>query len=396
MILRCVDEDNIMKKNQGNMDFKKLSEVAVINMGQSPPGDSYNESNDGIPFFQGKSEFQERYPIVKKWTTQPKKFANIGDILMSVRAPVGAVNFSNIKCCIGRGLAAITCTNINQEYLYFYFNFISEELENNGTGSTFKAITKNQLQNVQIPVPPIESQNKIVEILEKAEKLKTYREKADKFTEDYLKSIFLEMFGNIGKNDKNWEIVQIKDLVLKTYNENPKNEYPEEHLDYIDISSIDSSVGKIISSTKYLGKKAPSRARQKIKANDLLISTVRPNLNAVGLVPSKFDNQIASTGFCVLRANESVIPEYLFSISRSEYFIQSLVNQCKGASYPAVNNGDILNLKIPLPPIELQNKFAKIVERVEKIKEYQNQSKIEIDNLFNNLMQKAFKGEILI
>ncbi|MDR0913275.1 MAG: restriction endonuclease subunit S [Methanobrevibacter sp.] len=284
-------------------------------------------------------------------------------------------------------------SKLNKTFLYYLVTSqdYQKKIKKIASGCAQQNISSKQLEGIEVNIPPLETQKQIVEVLERAEKLKKYREKADNLTEDYLKSIFLEMFGDVGKNPKKFDVVSIKDVVEKTSNENPKNEYPDEYFDYIDISSIDSSIGKITSSTQYLGNEASSRARQKIKTNDLLVSTVRPNLNAVGLVPEEFNNQIASTGFCVLRASEKISPEYLFLISRSNYFIESLINQCKGASYPAVNNGDVLNLKIPLPPLELQNKFAEIVKRVEEIKKYQKDSKNEIDNLFNNLMQKNFQ-----
>jgi type I restriction enzyme S subunit len=162
-------------ENEMNWEIKTLKEITNVNMGQSPPGDSYNVDGEGIPFFQGKSEFQDRYPVVRKWTIKPKKFAQVGDVLMSVRAPVGSVNFSNIDCAIGRGLAAITCNHINPEYLYVYFNLIERDLDSKGTGSTFKAINKNQLENLEIPSPPIELQDKFARIVESVEQIKKYQ-----------------------------------------------------------------------------------------------------------------------------------------------------------------------------------------------------------------------------
>lgn len=94
---------------------------------------------------------------------------------MSVRAPVGSVNISNIECSIGRGLAAIKCINVNSEYLYYYFKFIERSFENMGTGSTFKAINKNQLEDLKIPFPQIGLQNKFTKIVERVEKIKEYQ-----------------------------------------------------------------------------------------------------------------------------------------------------------------------------------------------------------------------------
>ena len=260
------------------------------------------------------------------------------------------------------------------------------------TGATQKAIGETKLRKFIIIVPPLVLQNKIVSILGKAEKAKEWRKEADKLAPDFLKSVFLEMFGD----KKKFEKVKIEETIIKTENENPEREYPNKYFEYVDISSIDNKRGKIINATKILGKEAPSRAKQKIKFNDLIISTVRPNLNSVALVPKELNEQICSTGFCVLRADlKKILPEYLYQISRSSQFIESMKKIAKGASYPAVSDRDILSYEIPLPPLPLQQKFASIVKEVESMEEQQKHSKEQIDNLFSVLMQKAFKGELV-
>jgi len=156
-----------------NITEVKLSEVTDIIMGQSPPGDSYNEGNEGTPFFQGKSEFTEKYPLVKKWTTKPTKMAKPNSVLMSVRAPVGSVNLCNIDCCIGRGLASILPKDkITLEFLYSTLQAMEDKIANMGSGSTFKAITSSQLRNLKIPLPPISLQNKFASIVKEVEAMK--------------------------------------------------------------------------------------------------------------------------------------------------------------------------------------------------------------------------------
>jgi len=112
---------------------------------------------------------------------------------------------------------------------------------------------------------------------------------------------------------------------------NPSKDFPERYFEYVDISSIDNQSKRIIATKKVLGKDAPSRARQLIKGDDVIISTVRPNLNSVAFVNGNLNNEICSTGFCILRAdNNNFIPEYLFFISQEQFFINDLVNKCKG------------------------------------------------------------------
>jgi len=133
----------------------KLSEIANITMGQSPNGISYNENGNGIIFYQGCTDFGERFPTVRQYTTAPTRFAEIGDILLSVRAPVGSLNFANTRCCIGRGLAALNSKIGSITHLYY----ILKDLEmlfmrRNTDGTTFGAITKDDLFSLPVIKPP--------------------------------------------------------------------------------------------------------------------------------------------------------------------------------------------------------------------------------------------------
>jgi type I restriction enzyme S subunit len=148
-------------------EIRRLDAIAEIVMGQSPPGSSYNEVGQGKPFFQGKTEFGEVHPTVRKYTTAGTKFAKAGDILMSVRAPVGPTNLADIDCVIGRGLAAIRAKSIvTPSYLRWVLKHLEMDIQSKGTGTTFDAITGETLRGTSVAVPPIDEQNKIVELLE--------------------------------------------------------------------------------------------------------------------------------------------------------------------------------------------------------------------------------------
>ena len=142
-------QNNIFQSNFTKT--KKLCDIANITMGQSPIGTSYNENKDGIPFLQGNSEFTDKYPIAVKYTTLPNKMANTGDILMSVRAPVGAINIADKSYCIGRGLCAIAAKSGNNDYLRFLLQSKKIEFDRISTGSTFKAINSSDLKNLEVP-----------------------------------------------------------------------------------------------------------------------------------------------------------------------------------------------------------------------------------------------------
>ena len=131
-----------------------FADIANITMGQSPDGSSYNETGEGEIFYQGSTDFGIRFPSVRMYTTSPTRYAKQGDILMSVRAPVGAVNIANSDCCIGRGLSAINSMVGSITYIYYVVHYLKVRFDNlNTAGTTFGSITKDELFNLPVVVP---------------------------------------------------------------------------------------------------------------------------------------------------------------------------------------------------------------------------------------------------
>ena len=132
-----------------------LGEIATVVTGQSPPGSTYNETGLGMPFFQGKADFGGSHPIARKWCTSPKKIAEEGDILISIRAPIGPTNIALERCCIGRGLAIIRPdeTIALRDFVHWVVINRRTELIAKGQGSTFTAIGKNDLKSLKILLP---------------------------------------------------------------------------------------------------------------------------------------------------------------------------------------------------------------------------------------------------
>ena len=142
---------------------KRLGDVCKVIAGQSPEGKYYNSSGNGLPFYQGKKEFGD-YELKKPnvWTTKITKVSLKGDVLLSVRAPVGDTNINNEKICIGRGLAAIRANKeYNSEFIYYFLNSIKDKIVGN-TGAVFNSINKKQIENIIIPVPSFDEQTQIV------------------------------------------------------------------------------------------------------------------------------------------------------------------------------------------------------------------------------------------
>lgn len=186
-------EQIFIKDVEDNNKFK-LSEIADIIMGQSPPSESYNSTGDGIAFYQGNAEFGKLHPTPKKWCTKPNKIAKRGSILMSVRAPIGDLNIANEDCCIGRGLCSINGKNyFTNSYIKYLLEANSAELQKRGSGSTFSAINGSDLNNLLVNV---HSENEITLALDKIMAIDVFIESVESNLED-LRKLKMKILGDL-------------------------------------------------------------------------------------------------------------------------------------------------------------------------------------------------------
>ena len=158
-----------------------------------------------------------------------------------------------------------------------------------------------------------------------------------------------------------WRKVTLHDVCEEKTGIRDPRSTPHEDFLYVDISAVDNKTKRIIQAKRVQGNDAPSRARQVIRSGDILVSTTRPNLNAVALVPPELDNQICSTGFCVLRPKDNLDSEFLFAYARSPKFVESLSRLVKGALYPAITDRQVRVQEISLPPLVEQRRVAEIL-----------------------------------
>ena len=186
-----VFDETLKREIPKGWEVKSLNQVADIVMGQSPDGASYNLEQEGTIFFQGSTDFDWRFPNVRQYTTSPTRFAQKGDILLSVRAPVGDLNIAPFECCIGRGLAALRSKSGNNSFLFYVMKYFKTVFERRNTeGTTFGSITKDDLHSLKLVAP---ADN----VLEK------YNEIASKYDE----MIFI-------RSQQNHQLTQLRDFLL--------------------------------------------------------------------------------------------------------------------------------------------------------------------------------------
>jgi type I restriction enzyme, S subunit len=191
-------------------------------------------------------------------------------------------------------------------------------------------------------------------------------------------------------------LVHLRELTLDVQTWNPLRSNEDNEFDYIDLSAVNQEVKKITEVKKLNCGEAPSRARQLVQANDVLVSTVRPNLNGVALVTNEFDGMTASTGFCVIRPNPKHLnANYLFHWVKSDSFVKSMVMQATGASYPAVSDKIILESKIPLPPLPEQRRIATILDKADTLRTKRREALAQLDRLAQSIFVDMFGDPVL-
>jgi type I restriction enzyme S subunit len=191
---------------------------------------------------------------------------------------------------------------------------------------------------------------------------------------------------------KNWEVKKLGEVCEKTDQGQPKNFFKKEFR-YIDISSINAEAKEIQNANLIPVEGAPSRARKIVGAGDIVFATTRPYLENIAIVPTEFNNAIASTGFCVIRANATIAyPEFLYFTVISKPFIKKVLPFQRGANYPAVSDKDIFGIKIPLPPLQIQKQIVAKLSAVQDYKKQLLRQKAKLKELFDSALHKSMNN----
>lgn len=382
------------------MDYLRLDEVCNLNMGQSPSSDSYNQEGKGIPFFQGNADFGELYPITRVWCDEPTKIVDKGTLLISVRAPIGALNFATEKSCIGRGLAGLTVkAGYDLKYIYYVLKFKEQELNNKGTGSTFKAISKSSLGEVLVPDISIGKQKDYVKKLDLIQRMLVDEKKQMVQLDMLIKSRFIEMFGELLLNPMAWNEYPLGAVCDKVVR------YPTFYgMEYLPSGTRVIRIGNILpdghmelDDENYVfvydtvNEDFPETV---IELNDIIMA-VRGDGSAakrIGIItePSLIDANISPNLIRIKVNNTMLNPIYLFYYLTGEVGQKRLDAYVNKTAKKNIAAKDIVKIVTPVPPLPLQNDFASFVHQVDKLKVAAQETLNETQKLFNSLMQQYF------
>lgn len=393
-----------MKKSDNTWPVKPLGEIAKFINGKAFKPNDWQRKGLPIIRIQNLTGFSDIYNYYND-EIEEKYIVRENDILISWSASLGVYIWNGENAVLNQHIFKVKLNeNINGIFFYYLIKTKIDEMLKQVHGSTMKHITKDRFENIKVPIPPLLTQNQIADILEKADKTNQKRKEADKLIDEYLKSLFIEMFGDPVKNPKNWEVKTIKDIVSNSkhsikagpFGSSLKKEiyvktgykiYGQEQVIRNDLSYGDY----FITPNKY--KEFENYA---IKEGDILISLVG-TYGSICIVPRVYIQGIINPRLVKLSLNQKIIEpiffKYLF-LSNSFFKYVSYISH--GGTMDILNLAIIKELNVVIPPLSLQNQFIDIVNKVEVLKEKQKQTEQELNNLFQALLQKAFNGGLKI
>ena len=388
----------------------RLVEIAKLNMGQSPPSASYNDIGEGLPFYQGKTDFGFINPVPRKYCNESSKIADKGDILISVRAPVGPVNIADDKCCIGRGLAAIKASKADQ--LFLYFNLIYQEsfIASLGTGSTFKAINKSQLENVIIPNISLPEQRKIAHVLSTVQKAIGQQDKLIRTTTELKKALMQKLFteGTRGKPQKeteiglvpvSWDVVELRKhsyirTSFPTFNKlTAKYKSVEQGTEFffLKVSDMNIAGNEIFiyeSNNKFLNDRPTDFANGFIKPNSLIFpkrgAAISTNKKRITTKYSVLDPNLIG-----VEPNSNIDAKFLYNFFEM-FDLSSLQDN---NVIPQLNKHNVAGVKFPLPSIEEQRSISKYIENFDNKITIIDKKKQTLNDLFKTLLYELMTGQ---
>ena len=384
------------------MDYPimKLKDCCVIIAGQSPESKYYNKDGDGIPFFQGKADFGELYPTIRVYCTQPTKIAEENDILLSVRAPVGPTNLAPCQVCIGRGLTAIRPSEILLTgYVLMFLRYFEAQLASKGTGTTFKAITQDVVKNLEIPVPPIDEQRRIVsrieELFSELDNSVATLQKTKEQLKVYRQAVLKNVFRN---NIQKVPIREISDFITSGSRGWAKY-YSEAGARFIRITDLtrdkialkNDSIQRVDLPENAEGK------RSKLNPSDVLVS-ITADLGSIALIPSDIGEAYINQHIAMIRFLNPCQGEFMAWYLKSDYGQKDLLKNKRGGGKLGLGLDDIRDT--PVPQVD-DREADRIVSEIESrlsvcdfIEHTVDTALQQAEAMRQSILKQAFEGRL--
>jgi len=392
-------------------EIRSLGEVAEIKAGDPAPQKEKYFENGNIPFvrMQDLGKYHRTTSLIRTTDKVNKQaieecklrifpegsviLPKSGSVYLNHRAILG------INACVVSHIAIlIPKTEVIGEFLYYIL--LTIDMSKWGHKTTgLDSLNLRSLGKIKIPLPPLEEQKKIVEILQFADYLKERRREAIKLIDKIVMSVFYDMFGDPATNPKGWEVKKLSEIAdINPRNFIPENWNDEKEVGFIPMENIDGETGEI----RQIGIKKLSRVRSgktRFKEKDVLFAKITPCVEnkKVALVrnlPSEVG--FGSTEFHVIRAKEGItVPEFVLYLARTDYVREQAILSMTGTSgRKRVPASFLKNFDVPLPSLDLQQEFAEIVSKLEAKRKKMEEAEEKLEMLYQILLKQAFTGKL--
>ena len=393
-----------------------LSDVAELVMGQSPPSTSYNDAGDSLPFYQGKTDFGATYPTPRIYCREPKKISEAGDILMSVRAPVGATNLCDRQSCIGRGIAAIRANGINRDFLYFYLKKIEAYIDSLGSGAIFKAINKSQLAELPINEAgiPLPEQKKIAHILSTVQRAIEAQERIIQTTTELKKTLMHKLFTEglrnepqkqteIGPVPESWEVKELGEFFEIKHGFAFDGKFFEPSGEYILMTpghfNEEGGFRDQGEKTKYYTGEIPEDYL--LAKDDLVVAMTEQKsglLGSAAFVPEDgryLHNQ--RLGLIVDLDTKRLSKRFLFNVFNTPHLRVEVAKTSTGSKVKHTSPTKLRAVKVGIPPtLKEQEEIAAALATTEWKVAVAKGKKTQLQDLFRTLLHELMTGKVQV
>ncbi|HHN9631119.1 TPA: restriction endonuclease subunit S [Escherichia coli] len=320
----------------------------------------------------------------------------VGTILLTSRAPIGNVAIAGIELCTNQGFKSlIPGKNVYNKYLYHCIKKFVPQLELLGNGATFKEVSKKVVENFEIPLPPFEEQKRIADILDKADDIRQKREQAIKLADVFLLATFLEMFGDPVENPKGWNVFSLLEYGSFKNGMNFTKGESGTALKCLGVGDFKSlATITCVDNIAEIELNTPPSAEYLLKDGDIVFVRSNGNKALIGrcltIYPGK--EKVTFSGFCIRYRIEStsVTPEYLNFLFRTPSVKQKMLSGGQGANIQNISQGTLSSLRIPIPPLEKQQAFSKVVSFHSELMEKMDINLVKINDMFDSISQNYF------
>lgn len=371
----------------------RLEQIVDVTMGQSPKSIYYNSNGKGYPFLQGNKTFGLRYPVFDTYTEVMTKAAKAGDVIMSVRAPVGELNITPVDMCLGRGVCSLRMKNGNQDFLYYMMKYYIPHLINKESGTVFGSVSKKDISSLEVDIPEdVEIQRKIARYLLMFDEKIELNEQINKNLEQQAQAYFNKLF--IVNADPNWPECTLSDIGSVVAGGTPSKSKPEYYaaqgIAWITPKDLSVDKSKFISHGENdISELGFSKSNaKKMPAGTILFSSRAP----IGYIAIAQNEITTNQGFKSVIPNENIGTAYVYFLLKN--LLPTIEGMASGSTFKEISGAGMKSVPTVMPDVDTIQFFSNFCEPIFKEQELLEAENKHLSALRDSLLPKLMSGEL--